>query len=35
MKILLGDFSVKVGNEDIFKLMFGNQSLVLMKMRLE
>jgi hypothetical protein len=35
MKILLGDFSVKVGNEDIFKLMFENQSLVVMKMRLE
>jgi hypothetical protein len=27
MKILLGDFSVKVGKEDIFKLTVGNESL--------
>jgi hypothetical protein len=26
MKILLGDFSVKVGREDIFKPTFGNES---------
>jgi hypothetical protein len=27
MKILLGDFSAKVGREDIFKLTIGNESL--------
>jgi len=27
MKILLGDFSAKVGREDIFKPTFGNESL--------
>jgi hypothetical protein len=27
MKILLGDFSAKVGKEDIFKLTVGNESL--------
>jgi hypothetical protein len=27
MKILLGDFSVKVGRENIFKLTIGNESL--------
>jgi exonuclease III len=27
MKILLGDFNVKVGREDIFKLTIGNESL--------
>jgi hypothetical protein len=27
MKILLGDFSVKVGREDIFKPIIGNESL--------
>jgi hypothetical protein len=26
MKILLGDFNVKVGREDIFKLTIGNES---------
>jgi hypothetical protein len=26
MKIMLGDFSVKVGREDIFKLTIGNDS---------
>ena len=27
MKILLGDFNVKVGREDSLKLMIGNESL--------
>jgi hypothetical protein len=27
MKILLGDFNVKVGTEDIFKPIIGNESL--------
>jgi hypothetical protein len=27
MKILLGDFSAKVGREDVFKLVSGNRSL--------
>jgi hypothetical protein len=27
MKIFLGDFNAKVGREDIFKLIFFNQSL--------
>jgi hypothetical protein len=27
MKILLGDFNVKVGREDIFKLTIGNERL--------
>jgi hypothetical protein len=27
MKILLGDFSAKVGKEDIFKTTIGNESL--------
>jgi hypothetical protein len=27
MKILVGDFSAKVGREDIFKLAIGNESL--------
>jgi hypothetical protein len=27
MKILLGDFNIKVGREDIFKLTIGNESL--------
>jgi hypothetical protein len=27
MKILLGDFSAKVGREDIFKPTIGNESL--------
>jgi hypothetical protein len=27
MKILLGDFNAKVGREDIFKPMIGNESL--------
>jgi exonuclease III len=27
MKILLGDFNAKVGKEDIFKLIIGNESL--------
>jgi hypothetical protein len=27
MKILLGDFNAKVGREDIFKLIIGNESL--------
>jgi hypothetical protein len=27
MKILLGDFGAKVGREDIFKPMIGNESL--------
>jgi hypothetical protein len=27
MKILLGDFNVKVGREDIFKPIIGNESL--------
>jgi hypothetical protein len=27
MKILLGDFNAKVGMEDIFKTMVGNESL--------
>jgi hypothetical protein len=27
MKILLGDFSAKVGREDIFKPVIGNESL--------
>jgi hypothetical protein len=27
MKILLGDFNVKVGREDIFKPTIGNESL--------
>jgi exonuclease III len=27
MKILLGDFNAKVGNDDIFKLIIGNESL--------
>jgi endonuclease/exonuclease/phosphatase family metal-dependent hydrolase len=27
MKILLGDFNAKVGREDIFKPIFGNESL--------
>jgi hypothetical protein len=27
MKIILGDFSAKVGRENIFKLMIGNESL--------
>jgi hypothetical protein len=27
LKILLGDFSVKVGREDIFKQTIGNESL--------
>jgi hypothetical protein len=27
MKILFGDFSAKVGKEDIFKPTFGNESL--------
>jgi hypothetical protein len=27
MKILFGDFSAKVGREDIFKLTIGNESL--------
>jgi hypothetical protein len=27
MKILLGDFDAKVGTEDIFKPIFGNESL--------
>jgi hypothetical protein len=27
MTILLGDFKVKVGREDIFKLIIGNESL--------
>jgi hypothetical protein len=27
MKILLGDFSAKVGREDIFKLIIGNESI--------
>jgi hypothetical protein len=27
MKILLGDFNAKFGIEDIFKLIFGNESL--------
>jgi hypothetical protein len=27
MKILLGDFNAKVGTEDIFKLIIGNESL--------
>jgi hypothetical protein len=27
MKILLGDFNVKVGRENIFKLTVGNESL--------
>jgi hypothetical protein len=27
MKILLGDFSAKVGRKDIFKLTIGNESL--------
>jgi hypothetical protein len=28
MKMLLGDFSVKVGKEDFFKLTIGNESLL-------
>jgi hypothetical protein len=37
MKILLGDFNVKVGREDIFKLTTGNESLheLVMTMELE
>jgi hypothetical protein len=27
MKLLLGDFNAKVGREDIFKPIFGNESL--------
>jgi hypothetical protein len=27
IKILLGDFHAKVGREDIFKLIIGNESL--------
>jgi len=27
MKILLGDFNAKLGREDVFKLIFGNESL--------
>jgi hypothetical protein len=27
MKILMGDFNVKVGREDILKLIIGNESL--------
>jgi hypothetical protein len=27
IKILLGDFSAKVGRQDIFKLAIGNESL--------
>ena len=27
MKILLGDYNAKVGRENIFKLMIGNESL--------
>jgi hypothetical protein len=27
MKILMGDFNAKVGREDIFKLIIGNESL--------
>jgi hypothetical protein len=27
MKILLGDFNAKIGREDIFKPMIGNESL--------
>jgi hypothetical protein len=27
MKILVGDFNAKVGREDIFKLVIGNESL--------
>jgi hypothetical protein len=27
MEILLGDFSVNIGREDIFKLTIGNESL--------
>jgi hypothetical protein len=27
MKILLGDFNAKVGKEDIFNLIIGNESL--------
>jgi hypothetical protein len=27
MKILLGDFNAKLGREDIFKLIIGNESL--------
>jgi hypothetical protein len=27
MKILLGDFNMKVGREDIFKLTIGNENL--------
>jgi hypothetical protein len=27
MKILLGDFNTKVGKEDLFKLIIGNESL--------
>jgi hypothetical protein len=27
MKILLGDFNAKVGREDIFKSIIGNESL--------
>jgi len=27
MKILLGDFNTKVGREDIFKTVIGNESL--------
>ena len=27
MNILLGDFNAKVGRENIFKLMIGNESL--------
>ena len=27
MKILLGDFNAKVGRENIFKLIIGNESL--------
>jgi hypothetical protein len=28
MKILSGDFNIKVGGEDIFKPTFGNESLL-------
>jgi hypothetical protein len=37
MKILLGDFNVKVGREDIFKPKTGNESLyeIIMIMELE
>jgi hypothetical protein len=27
MKVLMGDFSAKVGKQDMFKLIIGNESL--------